>query len=522
MGVSAGTGMIHFVLFTRDEVGRHVLDSRVIDVDESDGLDTAGRVNAGIDLVLGAARDQGLRVGPIGVTARTAGQRRRLRSQGAGPRRQIGLIAEDEATVVHLGETGEIDRFDSVVVVDCGDTGMTLFSVEPSSERITDVQRLSVLSGRDLDRALVERVLADRADSTTPSGGRAGKGALLSACRTAKEEIPYEQRGTAVPAVTFTAGSRRVTLTSTMVEQAAAPMVDEARESLRRYLSDAIDAGRRPQAVVFVGGMANLPFVREMAADLDVEVVAPDAPELVAATGVAIAAQRGVSPTTRLTFIGGRRSREWLSATPLAVAGVVIAALLLTIYAVTSSLTRSEVSDAPRTMPSPMPASSLGANSSLLAPSTEQPVNTVPPVSTTPPPTPASSTSDNPGWVEPPSWATTELPPTTAPSTSTRTLVPFPLPSLPFPGGTTPTIPPELLPPGLIPPTGSTTLRPTRAPLADGRTAPSTLARPRGVTPPTQRQTPERVPGQSSPRVVDPERGVKPEAGPAPSVAPAR
>ncbi|NED60862.1 hypothetical protein G3I15_08005, partial [Streptomyces sp. SID10244] len=102
--------------------------TRVIDVDRSDGLDVAGRVNAGIDLMLGAARDADLRVGPIGVAARTTKQRWELQSRGAGPRRQIHLVNDDEAVVAYLSATGQINRFESVVVVDCGDTGMSLYT----------------------------------------------------------------------------------------------------------------------------------------------------------------------------------------------------------------------------------------------------------------------------------------------------------------------------------------------------------------------------------------------------------
>ena len=53
--------MIHYVLLTRDDLGRSVVDSRVIDVDPTDGLDSAGRVNAGIDVMLSAARETGTR-----------------------------------------------------------------------------------------------------------------------------------------------------------------------------------------------------------------------------------------------------------------------------------------------------------------------------------------------------------------------------------------------------------------------------------------------------------------------------
>ena len=128
MGVSLGQGMIHFVLLTRDGSGRELVESRVIDVDPSDGHDTAGRVNAGIDLMLDAARGADRRVGPIGVAAGGDLGRELVGSTGSGPRRQIHLVSVEEAVAACLTETGRIGRYRSVVVVDCGDTGMTLYT----------------------------------------------------------------------------------------------------------------------------------------------------------------------------------------------------------------------------------------------------------------------------------------------------------------------------------------------------------------------------------------------------------
>ena len=319
MGVSAGAGMIHYVLLTRDDLGRSVVDSRVIDVDPTDGLDNAGRVNAGIDVMLGAAREADARVGPIGVAARTAAQRRHLRSRGSGPRRQIRLVAEDEAVVAYLADTGEIDRFSTAVVVDCGDTGMSIYTVEPSSRRISGVERSTVLSGRRLDRAIAANLTADNPSLGETARTRAGRSELLSACRTAKEEIAYGHPGSGSdgPSVALPGGSGRVALTESQVADAVAPMVREARDVFDRYVAEASARGVFPDVVVFVGGLANLPAVRDLARGHDLDTVCPSTPELVAATGAALLAGETYSGTTRLAFIGGQRQREWLSATPL-------------------------------------------------------------------------------------------------------------------------------------------------------------------------------------------------------------
>ncbi|WP_262365508.1 Hsp70 family protein [Gordonia sp. OPL2] len=465
MGVSAGDGMIHYVLLTRDDVGRSIVDTRVIDVDRSDGLDVAGRVNAGIDLVLGTARDSNVRVGPIGVAARTAKQRRELQSRGAGPRRQIHLVHDDEAVVAYLSATGQINRFSSVVIVDCGDTGMSLYTVEPSTSRISDPERSRALTGRKLDRAIVAQLVSDDSPQD-PIGARVRRGALLSACRTAKEEISAPPTSAGTGSILVADGGGHMTLTAETIDAAAGPMIDEARDVLARYLADLADRGNRPEAVVLVGGIANLSAVRRMVTrDHGVEIVVPDAPELAASIGAAILAraQTVAETTSRLAFIGGRRNREWLSATPLAVVGAILAAAMMTIYAVSSSLTGQNgpaPSPSSQTTAAPTTTTEAVTSQQSRVVTTQEPQPQIP---QTPEQAPvATPQRTEPRWGDAPGWATTELPPTTqpgTPSTTTRTLSPYPLPSLPWPTGTrpTPTIPPEFLPPGLAPQTTAPT-----------------------------------------------------------------
>lgn len=456
--------MIHYVLLTRDDLGRSLVDSRVIDVDPTDGLDAAGRVNAGIDVMLTAARESATRVGPIGVAARTGSQRRQLRSRGSGPRRQVRLAGEDEAVLAYLADTGEVDRFTAAVVVDCGDTGMSLYTVDPREGRIGNPEHSTVLSGRRLDRSIVDQLTADNPALGEAGRTRADRSELRSACRTAKEEIAYGGTSSAAESVVaVSAGAGRVTLSATHVEQAIEPMIRDAREVFTRYVDAARSRGVRPDAVIFIGGLANLPAVRAIASGHDLEVVGPTAPELVVATGAALLALQSYSGAARLAFIGGKPQREWLSATPIAVAGAVIAATLMTIYAVSSSFAdRPAVDPQPSVSSSVPPAAATSDSDPPVAPrSPSQPITRIPdePVEpTVVAPVPTQQPVPQTGWNDPPAWATTELPPTRpSTSTSTRTLSPFPWPELPFPPGSTPTIPPDLLPPGFRPPSAAPT-----------------------------------------------------------------
>lgn len=501
MGVSAGGGMIHSVLLTTDEVGRSILDTRVFDVDPTDGLDTADRVNAGIDLMLTAARDAGRRVGPIGVAARPDALRRGFGSRGSGvrgsgPRRQITLVGDADAVVECLSATGEIDRFASVVVLDCGDTGMSMYTVDPRTRSVSHLERSRAISGRELDGLLAARVVAANAgdDAARTRGFRSS---LLSACRTAKEELSGAAPSVSV-SISGGDGSARASLTAQAVEEAAVELVADARGDVERYVRAALSRVPAPEALVLVGGLANVPSVRTMVDDVAgsvfdgaLDVVAPADPELVGAIGAAIAARQ--TAHGRLAFIGGRRTRGWFSAAPLAVVGAIIAAAMMTFYAVSSSLTGNQA-------PAPTPTSS--SQRSVADTSTTTSTTSTTTVQTTDPVPPSQVPQDGPAfvntperveprWNDDPGWATTELP-NTPPSTTTRTLVPYPVPSLPWPERSPRApIPTDIIPPDLLPDQGQRTPPP---PIPVPRS--QQQARPSPVRPSVPTPTPPQPSGQ--------------------------
>lgn len=463
LGVSAGAGLIHYVLLTRDDLGRSVVDTRVIDVDRSDGLDDAGRVNAGIDFMLGAARESGLRVGPIGVATRSGAQRRSIRSEGTGQRRQIQLVGDDEAVVDYLGAMGSIERFSSVVIVDCGDTGMSMYVAEPATGRISQHERSTVLSGRALDRAIAKNVAAQDPTVSGAYGSRSDRGVLLSACRTAKEELAQVDSTSTVSAVPLADGVNRVELTVDMVTSAVEDMAVGARDVLARYISVVTARGVVPEALVFVGGLANFAGIRALAdGHPDLEAVHPPTPELAAAVGAAQLAGERSGGVSRLAFIGGGRSRNWLAPVPIAVVGALIVAALTTVFAVSASFAGREAPLVPTT-------SDRTTGESTVFPTVQTPTTTAaaPPIDTEAPvQTEQTYPQPEQRWDDAPGWATTELPQSVAPSTTTRTLVPYPIPTIPnWPSGfgPSPTIPPSLMP-GAAPSATPGTPTPSSAP----------------------------------------------------------
>lgn len=463
LGLSAGSGMVHCVLLTTDESGRVDALGRVIDVDPTDGLNRAGRINSGIELMLAQARERGDHVGTIGVAHRTDEHAREIASKGTGAKRQIQLVAETEAVAHQLISSGEISRFAQVVVVDLGDTGMGMYCLDPSSRRITDYQRSESVAGIAVDSLLADEVVG----SGRLRGRR--KSAVLSACRTAKEELSIKD------STALMVGNRAdpVTVTRTSLERLTTPMAEHAARVVGDYVNGPPASGA--EAIVLVGGLANIPIFRDLTVGAAaLEAVLPAGPESVAATGAAKIAARGRGGAD-LAFIGGRRSRDWLSAAPLAVFGALLAGALMTVYAVGASLAGN-----PSTPASQRPASSTTATTATTAttvpltttveisspgvstpgrsPGQPQPVT----ITTTAEPAPtAGGGGGGGGGNSDPGWATTELPAGTGPSrpstfTLSPSLWPFPMPSLPW----TPTLVPPTRNP-TTPPPGSTAIEPS-------------------------------------------------------------
>ena len=455
LGVSLGEGMIHYALVTSDSAGRTVIESRVFDIDPADGLDQIGRVNAGIDLMLDAARAADHRVGRIGVAARTATQRRKLRSGGSGTRRQVHLCSDEEAVAVMLASTGQIDRFSSVLVADIGDTGMSLYLVDPASGSHSRFQRSSVLSGRRIDEALADHVVA-----SSPSTGaqtRHGRAALVSACRTAKEEAGS------------TGGTGTLDLNNDEIEKSIRPHLDDARAELSRYVATvAAGSSKNPEALVLVGGLANLGVVVDgIAADTELEVIVPPTPELAAATGAAMLVQ-GKTNAGRLAFIGGQRARKWFAA-PAAMAVACVGAVVMAAVALGATLgdagapEPSTATSAPQDRPSEVRDSEFTTTASRTSVTSASNTAQVPAI---------PERQDYPGWAttelaQPTTWTSTLTlaPNTPAPTTTTPPSSGGSSSPSVSPGPTTTWSPPITIPPGIIPPGFlPSTLRPSPAP----------------------------------------------------------
>lgn len=450
LGVSAGRGMTHVAHLRIDQSGRSSIDSRVLDVDPTDGLNPAGRVNTAIDVMQAASDDGDFDTTRICVAVRPGGRRNELR-YGVGRRRRVRVVDESAAVVRYLSGTGLLDAHESVLVIDCGDTGMTMSATSPETREASDVVRSTALSGKELDRQIAHVAAENHGWARRPTATQ------IAACRTAKEELfSVENR---VPA-------EHVRVTVDDVAQAVGPLLDAAAADVSAYIAERMN-GRAPQLAIVVGGLANIPdIVDGLVRGAGIPAVAAPSPELAAALGAALMARDAESPQTRTVVMGGSGGRQMLATAPAVLTGLAIGAIAISLLA-TGASSNPDVSVEPSSTPHPAVISDVSILTSRTAPDDGDE------------PGEATVTQTTPDGAAP-GWATTRLDPTTA--QRTRTLVPTTLP----PGATPPDVtspdapsssvtttlpfgpsgiplPPNLIPSGLLPPR-STAPMPERAP----------------------------------------------------------
>lgn len=122
--------MVHCALVTVDDHDRTAVDSRVIDIDLTDRLDRAGRLNSGVDLMLEQAAAADL----VGHRHRRRHPRRE--DPGRGRRHAqagVHVVADAEAIGRALAQTGTVAARPRVIVVDAGDSGTSVFAIDTST-----------------------------------------------------------------------------------------------------------------------------------------------------------------------------------------------------------------------------------------------------------------------------------------------------------------------------------------------------------------------------------------------------
>lgn len=465
LGISAGNEVVCSALVTTAANGARKFDYRVVSAEAHSDL--GDLVASSIELMttqlpgshqheavfgphVPAPRTSGLDVvaerPPTGVAVAYRGKEQAQAIRMAtGKHREPQLVPETTAALTFLRDTGLLDRYGTVAVIDLGASGCTVSVADPADGTVLHTARTTTVSGRAIDdllyRHLVDQHYARR-------GTRPNRSVLINRARTAKEHLSVTQAVT----IDHIAG-RPLKLTRTDFELLAARLLRE----LARFTSMTFGlADRTPEAVVVIGGGANIPAVLEtLRSELDLPVLTVPDPDAVIAKGAALLADTASSATPIGALTPDKSGNTLLKAFGT-VAGAIVVVGLIVGYGVNTGTPNSddEVSPAGTTSSAQVPPTTTAAPTTSVAPTTteaapqpiEEPAETgapyvptyqptyEPPVTTEPETGTAPSTTGEPTSPTEPTTITGTTSPT--PPSSQPTLRPDPnLPPIPFPEG---------------------------------------------------------------------------------------
>ncbi|MGI5223218.1 Hsp70 family protein [Nocardia sp. CA-290969] len=459
LGISAGNEVVCSALVTTATNGARKFDYRVVSADAHSDL--GDLVASSIELMttqlpathppeavfgphVPAPRTSGLDVvaerPPTGVAVAYRGKEQAQAIRMAtGKHREPRLVPETTAALTFLRDTGLVDRYGTVAVIDLGASGCTVSVADPADDTVLHSARSTTVSGRAIDE-LLYRHLVDQ--HYARRGTRPNRSVLVNRARTAKEHLSVTQAVT----IDHIAG-RPLKLTRPDFELLTAGLLRElARFTTMTFgLSD-----RAPEAVVVIGGGANIPAVLEtLRSELDLPVLTVPDPDAVIAKGAALLADTAGSGAPIGALAPDKSGNTLLKAFGT-VAGAIVVVGLIVGYGMNTGQPSSddEVSPAGTTSSAQLPPTTTSA-----APTTpEAPITTQgDPQPIEEPDDGAYTPTDEPTYQAP---ATTEPSTGAAPSTSGEPSSPSTGPTTTTDSGPTSTTPsqPTLRPDPNLPP----------------------------------------------------------------------
>ncbi|MEV4124708.1 Hsp70 family protein [Nocardia sp. NPDC049707] len=237
------------------------------------GARFAGATSIGVDSAAGR------RPTSVAVAYRSNEQAQVIRS-ATGKQRDLRLVPEGTAALMYLRHTGLADRYDTVAIVDLGATGLSVTVADQADSTILRTERTAAISGNAIDE-LIYHHLVDL--HYARRGTRPNRGMLTNRGRAAKEHLSI------APAVTIDhVAGQPLKLTRADFEELISDLLRETA-----FFAAAVfaRAPRFPQAVIVIGGGANIPAVLStLERELDIPVHTIDDPEAVIAKGAALVA----------------------------------------------------------------------------------------------------------------------------------------------------------------------------------------------------------------------------------------
>ena len=229
-----------------------------------------------------AERDEADEVQAIGVAYQDEAQAGAV--QAAMSRLQIAnfqLVPEVTAALQMLEMSGELGDHLTLVFYDLGSSGLTVTVVDRDTGMVLSSARSDQISGDLVDRLICDNQL-ELHRFAHPADAAAAL-ALAARCRDAKEQLSTNG------AVCMPGEGGLLLLSQDGFDSLIVGPVETSarltREVIRR-------SGRLPDAAVLIGGGAHIPLVTSvMESWLDLPVIVPAQPELVAAEGAALLAR---------------------------------------------------------------------------------------------------------------------------------------------------------------------------------------------------------------------------------------
>ncbi|MFC7446458.1 Hsp70 family protein [Rhodococcus daqingensis] len=220
-------------------------------------------------------------VGAIGVAYATQRQADVLQQAMARQRlHNYQLIPASTAAIVRLEATGELQDHRTLVLYDLGSSGLTVSVVDRDSGEVLATERSTEIAGDYFDWLISEHQAG--AQGVVSPVGADEAAAFNERCRFAKEQL------SAGEAIAVPSDAGLILLSRETFES----MIVVPVEGSARFARGVIAAsGRRPDAVVLLGGGAHIPLVQSILRTwLNLPMVVPAEPEMVTAQGAAILA----------------------------------------------------------------------------------------------------------------------------------------------------------------------------------------------------------------------------------------
>ncbi|TSD48919.1 Hsp70 family protein [Rhodococcus sp. KBS0724] len=190
------------------------------------------------------------------------------------------LIPESAAILRMLEEPGTLGAQNTLVVIDLGATGATVDVLDRTTGATIVTARSSQVSGDQFD-ALVYLDQTERRRIATPTDPE-GIAELQARSRLAKEQLSTRS------AVCLPGPGGLLLLSREVFDSLVAPSVEALAREVREVIAT---SGRRPDSVVLIGGGARVPIIRTVLERwIEIPVIAPEQPDLLATQGAALLA----------------------------------------------------------------------------------------------------------------------------------------------------------------------------------------------------------------------------------------